>query len=253
MEIKTNLLCLMLVLFSSCKNQPNPLVIGHRGAKGHVAENTLASVKKALALGVDGVEIDVFRCASGELVVFHDKTFDKLTDASGYIEETNLDSINKITVLGQEPIPTLEEVLDQIAGKVVLNIELKGSQTAVPTAELLTPYFLSGKLLPKDVFISSFDWEELALFYKVNKEVPIAILTEDDPVDAIEVARKLKAFAINPKYSSLTEKNVKKIHEEGLKIYTWTVNEAQEIERMKTLGVDAIITDFPERIFPAKQ
>ena len=116
------------------------MVIGHRGARGHVAENTVASVKKALELGVDGIEIDVFLCASGELVVFHDKTLEKLTDATGYIEELSLDSIQKITVLGREPIPTLNEVLDLTAGTTVLNIELS-TRTAAPTAALLDTYF----------------------------------------------------------------------------------------------------------------
>ena len=125
-----NMLLLSLI---SCTSVTQPLVIGHRGARGHVAENTVASVKKALELGVDGIEIDVFVCASGELVVFHDKTLEKLTDATGYIEALDLDSIRKITVLGREPIPTLEEVLETINAKAVLNIELKGSSTAQST------------------------------------------------------------------------------------------------------------------------
>lgn len=236
--------------FMSCTTSTNPLVIGHRGARGHVAENTLASVKKALEMGVDGIEIDIFVCASGELVVFHDKTLDKLTDAKGYIESLAIDTIRKITVLGREPIPTLDEILDEINGEVVLNIELKGRRTAVPTHEMLNRYFSSGKLQPKDVFISSFDWEELRLFYEVNKEVPIAILTEDDPIDALPIAQSLSAFAINPNYLSLTPKNVKKIQQAGLKIYPWTVNDPLAIEKMKELGVDAIITDFPERVYP---
>lgn len=247
--MRINILILMSLLSLSC-NTTHPLVIGHRGARGHVAENTLASVKKAMALGVDGIEIDVFRCASNELVVFHDKTLDKLTDATGYIEAIDLDSIRKITVLGREPIPTLKEVLDMVAGKIILNIELKGSRTAEPTAELLASYFAAGALQPTDVFISSFDWEELALFYQANQQVPIAILTEDDPLDALPIAKKLKAFAINPDFRSLNENNVHKIHQEGLKIYPWTINEPSDIERMKSLGVDAIITDFPERVFP---
>lgn len=234
----------------SCTTSTNPLVIGHRGARGHVAENTLASVKKALEMDVDGIEIDIFVCASGELVVFHDKTLDKLTDAKGYIESLALDSIRKITVLGREPIPTLDEILDEINGEVVLNIELKGRRTAVPTHEMLSRYFFSGKLQPKDVFISSFDWEELRLFHEVNKDVPIAILTEDDPIDALPIAQSLNAFAINPNYLSLTPKNVKKIHQAGLKIYPWTVNDPLAIKKMKELGVDAIITDFPERVYP---
>ena len=239
----------MTLAMTSCTTS-NPLVIGHRGARGHVAENTLASVNKALELGVDGIEIDVFLCASGELVVFHDKTLEKLTDAEGYIEDLSLDSIKKITVLGREPIPTLNEVLDLTAGKTVLNIELKGARTAAPTAALLDAYFKAGALKPEEVFISSFDWTELELFYKATQEVAIAVLTEDDPIDAIPTAQKINAFAINPNFRSLNEKNVRKIHTAGLKIYPWTINESADIEEMKRLGVDAIITDFPERVYP---
>ena len=241
---------LMLLTFTSCSQNPVPLVIGHRGARGHVAENTVASVKKALEFGVDGIEIDVFLCATGELVVFHDKTLEKLTDATGYIEELSLDSIQKITVLGREPIPTLEEVLDITAGNTILNIELKGTQTALPTAALLEKYFKAGTLTPEEVFISSFDWNELTLFYNQTKEVGIAVLTEDDPLDAIPVAKQLNAFAINPNFKSLNEKNVNRIQDEGLKVYPWTINEPSDIEKMKKLGVDAIITDYPERVYP---
>ena len=190
------LLSMLLLFLFSCTSVMQPLVVGHRGARGHVAENTVASVKKALELGVDGIEIDVFVCASGELVVFHDKTLDKLTDAKGYIEATDLDSIRKITVLGREPIPTLEEVLETINAKAVLNIELKGTRTAKPTYALLKKYFDEGKLSPSDVFISSFDWNELELFYRETKEVPIAVLTEDDPLDAIPVAISLKLLPL---------------------------------------------------------
>ena len=105
----------------------NPVIIGHRGAKGHLAENTLPSISKAIELGVDGIEIDIFKCASGELVVFHDKTLEKLTNSTGYIEELVLDSIRRIEVLNGYSIPRLEEVLDLINGRVFLNIELKGS------------------------------------------------------------------------------------------------------------------------------
>ena len=235
-----------------CSKNTEPLVIGHRGARGHMAENTLASVKKALALGVDGIEIDVFVCKTGELVVFHDKTLDKLTDATGYIEELSLDSIKKITVLNAEPIPTLAEVLDEVSGKVVLNIELKGEGTARPTHALLQQYFSEGKLKAHEVFISSFNWGELQLFYEVNKHVPIAVLIEDnDPLKALAVAQELDAIAINPDQKTLTKTNVRLIKEAGFKIYPWTVNTPEDIKRMKGLNVDGIITDYPERVFPA--
>ncbi|MFQ3335567.1 MAG: glycerophosphoryl diester phosphodiesterase [Candidatus Arcticimaribacter sp.] len=239
----------MSILVSSCVTKNNDLlVIGHRGARGHVAENTLASIEKAMELRVDGVEIDVFRCATGELVVFHDKTLEKLTDGVGYIEQMTLDSIKQFRVLGKEPIPTLNEVMDLIDGKIQLNIELKGTQTAILTSELLVLYFKESNWKPEDIFISSFDWNELDVFYQVNKEVAIAVLTEDNPLDAIPIGQRLSAFAINPNFKSLTQKNIKKIQDAGFKVYPWTVNEPEDIKKMIKIGVDAVITDYPERI-----
>ena len=106
----------------NCSTQSLPIIIGHRGAMGYIAENTLPSIEKAIDLGANGVEIDVFRCASGELVVFHDKTLEKLTNATGYIEELDIDSIQKIEVLEGYTIPTLNEVLDLIKGRIFVNI-----------------------------------------------------------------------------------------------------------------------------------
>lgn len=235
-------------ILTSCTAQSEPLVIGHRGARGHLAENTLPSIQKAIELGVDGIEIDVFKCATGELVVFHDKTLEKLTDATGYIEELPLDSIQKITVLDQAPIPTLEAVLDVVNGKTLLNIELKGSATALPTVALLKRYVAEKGLDPKSIFISSFDWNELEIFYETKSGFDLAVLTEDDPLDALVIAQKLKAIAVNPDFKSLTSKNVAKIQKAGFNVFPWTVNAKRDIEKVKALGVDAIITDYPERV-----
>ena len=117
-------LVFFLVFFNST-NQSKQLVIGHRGAKGHLAENTLESIKKAMQLGADGIEIDVFRCLSGEIVLFHDEKLDKLTNGKGLIENTSLEELKKLKVMGtNQQIPTLNEVFDVIDNKTFLNIEL---------------------------------------------------------------------------------------------------------------------------------
>ena len=82
----------------------------------------------------------------------------------------------------------------------------------------------------------------------LNSDIPIAILTEGDPVDAIPIAKELKAEAINPNFETLTRENNLKIQEAGFKTYVWTVNEPEDILAMKRLGVDGIITNYPERI-----
>ncbi len=79
-----------------------------------------------------------------------------------------------------------------------------------------------------------------------------AILTEDDPLDAINVAKSLNTFAVNPGYRNLTANNVHENSSRGIEIYSWTINEKEDIERIKSLGVDTIITDFPKQVFPNK-
>ena len=247
---------LKIILFSiviaftliNCSNPTIPLIIGHRGAKGHIVENTLESIEKAMELGVDGIEIDIFKCKSGELIVFHDKTLNRLTDAKGLIESLDIDSIRKIKILNKFKIPILNEVLDLIDGKVFLNIELKGSETAHPINNIIKIYIEKGNWTSEKFIVSSFNWKELENFYKYNKQVPIAVLTDADPLDALSIAGKLRAKAINPGYKSLNSKNVKKIHEAGYEVYPYTVNKKENILKLISLNVDGIITDFPERV-----
>ena len=101
-----------------------PLKIGHRGVKAYCAENTIASVKKALELDVDGIEIDIHRCASGELVVFHDFTLDRMTNGTGEIHKKTWAELQSFEVSEGHKIPKLEEVLDVINKSCLINIEL---------------------------------------------------------------------------------------------------------------------------------
>ena len=241
---------LLMVLFFSIgiSGQETILNIGHRGAMGHEPENTLASIKKAIDLGADGFEIDVFKCLSGEIVLFHDKHLDKLTDGEGLIEKKSLIDLKKLSVLGTEnKIPTLEEVLNIINKQVFLNIELKGKNTAKASLELVEKFINQKKISSQNILFSSFDWNELEKLRELNSDVKIALITENDPLLAIETAKKLKAFAINPNYKDLSKKNIKIIHNNDFKIYTWTVNNKRDISKMKLLKVDGIITDFPDR------
>lgn len=215
---------------------------------GHVTENTIPSIKKAIELGVDGIEIDVFKCKSGEIVVFHDKKLDRLTNSSGYIEDLSYDSINKIKVMGKYRIPQLIEVIDILPNEIFLNIELKGEETAKKVNEIVTEFINRTESKLDRFIISSFNWKELEKFRLFNSKIPIAVLTDTSPLNAISVAKKLNAVAINPNYKLLNKNTVNEIKKEGLKIFPYTVNSLNDIDKMKTLGVDGIITDYPERI-----
>lgn len=244
----TWILLFSVFLLLSCENMNKPLVIGHRGAMGHETENTLASVQKALDLGVDMIEIDVFNVQSGETVVFHDDTVNRLSNAGGKIEEYNYFTLQRLILDGNHKIPLLQDVLKLIDHKVRLNIELKGAGTT-DRVNFITNYYIEKKGWTLDDFlISSFKWDELREMRKINPDIPIAILTGDDPVNAIAIAKELKAEAINPSFRMLTEENSAKIKDSGFKIYTWTVNEPEDIMAMKNLGVDGIISNYPERV-----
>ena len=215
---------------------------------GHVTENTIPSIKKAIELGVDGIEIDVFKCKSGEIVVFHDKKLDRLTNSSGYIEDLSYDSINKIKVMGKYRIPQLIEVIDILPNEIFLNIELKGEETAKKVNEIVTEFINRTESKLDRFIISSFNWKELEKFRLFNSKIPIAVLTDTTPLNAISVAKKLNAVAINPNYKLLNKNTVNEIKKEELKIFPYTVNSLSDIDKMKTFRVDGIITDYPERI-----
>jgi len=241
---------LLIFLFSNCNNTPDVIVIGHRGAMGHALENTIESVEKAINLKVDGIEIDVFKSKSGELIVYHDPSLSRLSNSNAFIEQISLDSIKKIELIGGLSIPTLNEVIDIIPEKIFLNIELKGENTAHETNKIIIKYLSKSNLNPSKFIISSFRWDELKKFRNINKDVPIAILVDSlYKIDnAIKLAKEINAVALNPNNNFITNQIVNKIQSNNIKVYPYTINTPKNIKRMKSMGVDGIITDFPERI-----
>lgn len=238
---------IVIILVTAC-DMKKPLVIGHRGAMGHETENSLASIQKALDLGVDMIEIDVFKISSGEIVVFHDDTVDRLTNGPGKIEEYNIFELKRLILDGGHKIPMLQDVLKLIDNKVALNIELKGADMSDRVNFIMDYYIKQKNWSPENFIISSFNWDELRAMRKINGEVAIAVLTEENPIDAIPVAKELNAVAINPYFKNLDAVVANEIREAGFKIYTWTVNEPADIDAMKQINVDGIITNFPERV-----
>lgn len=224
------------------------LKIGHRGAKAHVAENTLESIEHALDMGVDGIELDVHACATGELVVIHDFTVDRTTNGTGEVSKLSLAELKKLKVDGRYTIPTLQEVVGLISKRCLLNIELKGRHTAKPVSEFLKLMVKAESYSYDDFILSSFQREELQIMSKDNPDAHLGVLTQASVAQAWEWAEEFKAKAIHPHYTLLTESNVEKAKQADYKIYTWTVNEPDDIARIKALGVDGIISDYPERL-----
>jgi len=222
--------------------------IGHRGAKGHLAENTLESISLALEMGVDAIEIDVHRCASGELVVIHDFTLDRTTNGEGEVSKYNLKDLKNLLVEGKYQIPTLREVLDLIEGKCYINIELKGLNTAAGACEVIQEYINDRSWKYSDFIVSSFQKNELFEVLMLNPDIPIGVLSKASVTEAIELGKLLNAKAIHPSVGIITRDNVQLTHEMGFKVNVWTVNDPEAIQRMQDFGVDAIISDYPDRL-----
>ncbi len=119
-------------------------IIGHRGACGYEPENTISSFKKALELGVDAIELDVYVLGRGELVVIHDDKVDRTTNGKGYVLDYSFEELRKLDAGNGQTIPTLEEVLDLVNMKTSVNIELKGTGTAKAVASTIYNYLAKG-------------------------------------------------------------------------------------------------------------
>ena len=217
---------------------------------GHVLENTIESVQKAIELNVDGIEIDVFKSKTGELVVYHDPFLSRLSNSNAFIEQISLDSIKKIELIGGYFIPTLKEIVDIIPEKIFLNIELKGQDTAFETNKIIINYLNTYNFPVSKFIISSFRWDELKKIRSFNKDIPIAILVDSlhKIDDAIKLAKQINAVALNPNKEFITKEIVNKIQSNNIKVYPYTINTPRNIRRVRSMGVDAIITDYPERI-----
>lgn len=222
--------------------------IAHRGASGYEVENTIESIEKAIEIGVDGIELDVHVCASGEVVVFHDFTLDRLTNTIGPISNFALSELKQIKIKERYSIPTLLEVLELTKDKCWINVELKGMHSAKATYEILEKFCVENNYQRSNFLISSFQIEELKIFSHLSIDFPLAVLTQASIERAIDLAIEIQAKAIHPHFSLLTEESCKKAKDLGLQINTWTVNEKIDIEHVKRFSIDGIISDFPDRI-----
>jgi glycerophosphoryl diester phosphodiesterase len=224
------------------------LKIGHRGAKSLEPENTLLSFQKAIEIGVDGIELDVRLTSDGELVVIHDETIDRTSNGNGFVNQFTLKEIQKFRIHTTQEIPTLKAVLELVNRKCFINIELKELETAEKVVALIEDFVTNKNWNYSDFLVSSFNWHAIQNVRFLNSDIPIGVLTESDLEMAFTFAKFLKATTIIAHYLLLNEADVDEIQEAGIKIFAWTVNEKEAIEKMKTLKINGIISDFPDRL-----
>lgn len=226
----------------------NFIKIGHRGARGYEPENTLRSFKKALELDVDMVELDVYVCKTAELVVIHDDKVNRTTDGTGYVTKKTLTELRDLDAGQGEKIPTLEEILDLVNNNSGVNIELKGPNTATPVADIINKYITKKYWSDNNFLVSSFNHRELAKFKKILPQVKIGALFAGIPFNYAKLAKELNAYSINLSQEFISQELVDDAHEQGLKVFVFTVNDNDDIQKIKSMGVDGIFSDFPDRL-----
>lgn len=219
------------------------LRIGHRGAAGHAPENTVAAIEAGISLGVDYVEIDVQRTADGRLVVMHDKRVDRTTSGTGLISEMSLDAIRALDAGNGQRVPLLAEVLAAVNGRTGLMAEIITPGLA---GEMVAAVRQSGFWSP--LLYASFLHRELLHVRVHDSGARTLALLEGAPVSGPQFALDARASHAGLALDSVTPEFVASLQQAGISVFVYTANDPRDIARARKIGVDGIISDYPDRV-----
>lgn len=217
------------------------LVIAHRGASAYEPENTLRSVKKAIELGADMVEVDVRASKDGFIVVVHDEKVDRTTNGKGFVQDMTLHELKLLDAGHGESIPTLQEVIQLVKGKANLVIELKTCGTEKRVVNIVKEMEFE-----KNVLITSFHHTILRKVKDSNQGIKTGIIISCRPVKPAQLALDARADAIFPKHIYADQSMVEEAHESGLMIFPWPIDSPEITRKLVKLEVDGIVTNKPD-------
>lgn len=229
----------------------------HRGASGHAPENTLPAFELAYQLGANGIELDVQLTKDGIPVVIHDERIDRVSDGTGYVRDYTLEELRAFNMNRQFPaygkvqIPTLSEVYNFVRDTdMEINLELKNGMMLYEGMEEKVLELAEEKGLSDRIIYSSFNHYSMRRIQKLLPSARIAFLYSEGFLDIEEYAKRNGAFAVHPSLGNIKYPGndiVKRCHDENIRVNVWTVNEEEDFEKMRELGVDAVITNYVER------
>lgn len=237
------------------------LNIAHRGASGYYPENTLIAFQQAVKMGADMIELDVHLTKDGEVVVIHDEMLERTTNRKGYVRDYTLSELKKLDAgswykseFAGERIPTLEEVLQNLKGKVQFNIEIKNGPVYYRGIEEKILTLLSKHDLKDQVVISSFDHRCLKKIREMKPDlatgslVKLGVLYVARLLRPEKIAQSVGATGLHLNKSYVTPDLVRRARQHGLRVLVWTVNEPAQMSYFIKMGVDGIVTNFPDRL-----
>lgn len=234
--------------------------IAHRGASGSFPENTRLAFEKAIEARVDMIELDCQLTKDGHVVVFHDERLDRTARIKESVNKLTLADLKRLDI-GEwrrkaykgERILTLEEVLDVVAQRANLCLDIKQFPESPQGIELKILFILSHYDYLDRAILSSFDYRCLERLRELAPEVKLGVIfgsgIVDDPFAA---ARRVAASSILVQRELATREFLHKAWDDGFDVYVWTVNELREMEKFASVGVQGIISDFPERFWKLK-
>lgn len=235
---------------------PSPLIFAHRGASALAPENTMLAFELAVQQKADVIELDTKLSADGQVVIIHDQTVDRTTNASGPVGEFTLAELQKMEAglhfdpkFSGEKIPSLVEVLETYARRIMINIELTNYASpfdGLPdkVARVLQEFRYSDRIL-----VSSFHPIPLRRFHKLLPNIPLGFIAKRGMIGSFSRSWLGNAIvpyqAIHPEKSDVSPELLSRAHQTGKRVHTYTVNSAEEMKMLISLGVDGVITDKP--------
>ncbi len=246
------LIALSLFSITACSQSKDVIVTAHRGASGLAPENTLSSMKAAMENNADFSELDAQETADGVIIVLHDDGLKRTAGAEKNIWEMNYDELKNYEVgswydkqFDGEKIPTLQEVIDLVKGKMKINIELKMNGHEKMLAEKVVKIIDQNNFADQCI-VTSFNYDEIKKVRKINKDIKVGYIFSKMPEDIDVFTANCDLLSVNKKL--VDENFVKKAHENGKAVHVWTVNETEDMERLIALGVESIITNYPNKL-----
>lgn len=221
--------------------------IAHRGGSSRHTENTLAALNESLLLGVDAVEVDVWKVGS-ELLVTHDRRLGKTLYGQGLLINQCPEVLRNTPLPCGNKIATLQEVLNLVGNRAEINIELKGPGCAEAVAQCLTAFCCDHQLSYAPYIVSSFDHPQLYEFKQLLPQIRRGVLMESIQLDYARCCEPLGAFSFHPNINFINQALIDDAHKRGLQVWAYTVNELDDLCLMSEMGVDGVFTDEPARL-----
>jgi glycerophosphoryl diester phosphodiesterase len=233
-----------------------PLNFAHRGASHEAPQNTLAAFLLAAELGADGIELDVQFSKDGGLVVIHNFTLESTTDGHGPVQGKTLAELKELDagawfdpVFAGQRLPTLQEVIDTVGHRLLLNIELKTTGLRNHALAAATVRILEDNHLLNRVVVSSFNPLVLQSVRRLNQWIALGMLYSPDMPIFLRrpwFRHLLRPEALHPDSSMVDDRYVHWTRKRGYRVHTWTVDDPGQMWQLMRLGVDIIITNRPD-------